>query len=330
MRNLLLLFFIFCTTPNLWANSDEMLIIFTQASDQHFKTIALPDIRAYALEKGIRLVEKSATEGVPENITTTPAIIYQNAKGRSIYASRYAEFSTIRNFIRTSKVVPQQQALLDKTSVLLWQTGRTQVAASLKVTEAQGKVPSNWTATTLAARVQQVFADHMQHFKTAKKVLLARTDRLFYLDIHPYVSANQEVYLSMEIYSQYSCKDPIFSNFAAPLKGTINSFDSLLEQAAKQLADEIASQMKTSKIGDAFSPISNAIPIKSWEALGLSLPVSSQMNKNAFVDAPALPEQWTFHQAIEAEVPIVQFRFPAPLDRYIGEIQKMVGDLQWT
>ncbi|MEM9887358.1 MAG: YceI family protein [Bacteroidota bacterium] len=329
MKNLFFLLFLLFSISNLRASTEEMLVVFTQVSDQHFNKTTLPKIRAYALEKGIELIEKEPEDGVPENITTTPSIIYQNAKGRSIYASRYAEFSTIKNFIRTSRVVPQKQLQLAKEAVLLWETGKTKVVADLKITDIKGKQTSALTSSQFESLVRQSLSDNMQYFKTRSEVSMRRTDRLFYLDIHPYLSEQEIIYLSLEIYSQYSCKDPIFSNFSAPLEGRIEELEKLLKQAAEQLEQLVLQQMKTSMIGDAFSAIPSTAPVKSWAALGLELPTVSEENSTTFVDAPDLPQKWTFHKALEADIPIVQFRFMAPLDRYIGEIRKIEGDLYW-
>ena len=122
----------------------QQLIVFYQETDQHFLENTLPKVQAYAAEKGIELERRGVGEGLPAKITATPAIIYQNAKGRSIYASRYMEFSTIENFIRTSRVVPQRKADIQLKKVFVWENGRTQIAAPLKITEIQGKLPTGF------------------------------------------------------------------------------------------------------------------------------------------------------------------------------------------
>lgn len=315
------------STTTLFAQTQQ-LIIFTQVGNEHFTTTALPEIEAFCEAKNIELTQLDVTAGVPTEITATPAIVYQNERGRSIYASRYAEFSTIQNFIRTSRFVPQKSANLEQKEVLVWKNGRTQIVSPVKITPAGGKRPKAFSDASFAEQVKSVFASTMQQFEQQAQVKLARTDRMFYLDVHPYFGENEEVFLSLEIYSQYSCKDPIFSNFSQPLKGKANAMEALLSEAAQVLEAEVKRQMQASEIGDAFVAIPNQVSVKTWAALGLSLPEASQQSEIALGDAPEMPNDWQFYAPVEEGTPIVQFRFFAPLDRYIGEIRSIEGELQ--
>ncbi|MEN0046115.1 MAG: hypothetical protein AAF806_03540 [Bacteroidota bacterium] len=310
--------------------AQESLVIFTQASDTHFIETALSEIKDFANENGIEVIEKDAAMGMPAEITTTPAIIYQNARGRSIYSSRYAELSTIKNFIRTSKVVPQRKADLQKEQVLVWESGKSKIVADLKITEAKGKLPNDLNQAKFKEITRTIFDEHMGNFSFQNQVNLQRTDRIFYLDIHPYFGKANQCFLSLEIYSQYSCKDPIFSNFTSPLKGNSSDLDNLLQQAAKILEQEVIAQISNSTIGDAFSSIPKNVSVKTWKTLGLSLPQKNAQQKMNLAAAPVLPQNWIFHEALDASTPIVQFRFMAPLDRYVGEIKSIQGDLQFT
>ena len=300
---------------------EQQLIVFTQETDQHFLENTLPKVQAYAVEKGIKLEKRGVEEGFPGEITATPAIIYQNAKGRSIYASRYMEFSTIENFIRTSRVVPQRRADIQLTNVFVWKNGRTQVVAPLKITDVQGKAPTGFNESEWRSNLIADLAENFQQFSMREVVKLNRTDRQFYLDVHPYFQKDGKLWLSMEIYSQYSCKDPIFSNFGQPLAS--------LKEVTSTFEQEVLKAMTASQIGDAFSPVSDEVGVKSWEELGLALPEVDQKTMDSFQEAPALPTTWVFGQALEEDIPIVQFRFRAPLDRYIGEIRKIDGTLNW-
>jgi hypothetical protein len=100
------------------------LIVFYQTDNQLFIKEILPKIKQYCKDKNIELIEKNAAEGLPSELTSTPALVFQNGKGRSIYAARYAEFSTIENFIRTSRAFPQQLALNKKKDILTHTNGR--------------------------------------------------------------------------------------------------------------------------------------------------------------------------------------------------------------
>lgn len=308
----------------------EELIIFSQAADQHFLEYTLPKIAAYCKEKGIRLMEKNVHEGTPENIVSTPAIIYQNYRGRSIYTSRYAEFSTIKNFIRTSRVVPQSEGKIQAREVLIWQNGRTKIAAKTKITDLKGKHSAKIQQTDFQDQAQKALAKGMNRFVQQQETSLSKTDRVFYLDMHPYQDATGKCYLSLELYSKFSCKTPVFTNLSQPLIGTVDHFEALFEQAGLIFQQEIIHQMTASKIGDAFTPIATNIAVVTWKALDVALPPAPVIDLN-LVDIPkTLPTDWVFKSAIDEETPIVQFRFIAPLDRYVGEIRKIDGRLKLT
>lgn len=306
----------------------EELIIFSQATDQHFLEHTLPKIADYCKEKGIQLIEKNVDDGTPENIVSTPVIVYQNYRGRSIYTSRYAEFSTIKNFIRTSRVVAQSTAKNQWQEVLVWQNGRTKIVAKTKITDLKGKNLAKTIQTNLQNQTQKALIKGMSQFIQQQETKLSKTDRVFYLDMHPYQDAAGNFYLSLELYSKFSCKTPVFTNFSQPLKGTVDNFEALFEQAGLIFQQEITRQMTESEIGDAFTPIAENILMVTWKDLGLALPPAPVMDIN-WVDIPeTLPTDWVFKSAMDEETPIVQFRFIAPLDRYVGEIRKITGQLK--
>jgi len=63
-------------------------------------------------------VEQDVRQGVPAEITATPTIVFQNTRGRAIYASRYTELNTIKNFVRTSRLRAQAPVPLCMDQVL--------------------------------------------------------------------------------------------------------------------------------------------------------------------------------------------------------------------
>lgn len=97
---------------------EEQLIIFTQPADELFITEMMPKISSFAGMESIQLFKYNAQDGLPKNITSTPAIVYRNVNGSSIYAARYSSITTIKNFIRSSRVSTQTEATLDKNNIL--------------------------------------------------------------------------------------------------------------------------------------------------------------------------------------------------------------------
>lgn len=305
----------------------EQLILFSQKEDTHFVKNTLPKIKEYCIEKGIELIEKDVEKGTPESIVSTPAIVYQNYRGRSIYSSRYAEFTTIKNFIRTARVVPQTESQNCIDDVLVWKNGQTKIAGKLKITNLKGNIPKEFSSTAFKSKITQSLTNGMTDFDFENQVCLLKTDRLFYLDIHPYQSREGQLFLSMEMYSKFSCKTPVFSKMIEPVSGNFENFEELAAEVGFIFQQEIYRQMKTSEIGDAFSTISNNTPIVTWGSLGLALPDRPKSTVDLVSIPNDFPTEWLFKSGIDEETPIVQFRFMEPLDRYVGEIRKIKGEL---
>ena len=310
----------------------QQLIVFLQAEkDLHFKSVCLPKLEAYALNKKIDLIVRHAEEGLPELITTTPAIVYQNALGRSIYAGRYTEFSTIENFIRTSRMMPQQYANLCKTDILSKEVGRARILAPLKITRLEGKRPADWEQAQFEVMAKKTLTKAMSGFTQQEESCIRKTDRQFYLDIYPYLDEDGLLYLSLALFSQFNCIKPVFTTGNKPLQGQLEKAAELFYQAGQLFEQEITRQLQTSETGDALSPVPKEIPFKCWEALGLLLPEAERQfsELEAGQSIPIkMPNKWQFFQALEADLPVLQFQFMKPLERYSGEVRKVDGRLE--
>lgn len=303
------------------------IIVFTQASDTLFMMETLPQLKQFAAENNLRFVRKNAAEGVPAAITTTPAIVFQNWRGRSIYANRYTAFSTIENFIRTSRVVPQQLTEDCRQQIAVWKNGRATIAVPIKVTPMEGDIPQGLQQSDFRQELQEVLIKEMPDFQRSPRSCVGKTDRLFYFDLHPYRAANDDFYLGMEIYSPFNCKKPIYSRLTTPLKGTFTDWKTVVTAAATQMTTILQQQLVQSKIGDAIHPISEDVAVKTWENLGLPLPQRTDNQSFENTHTIDMPMQWTYHSSIDKDIPVVQFRFMPPLDRYIGELKTIDGHL---
>ncbi|MEO1517878.1 MAG: hypothetical protein AAFV95_22850 [Bacteroidota bacterium] len=310
-----------------FSEQQELIVIYDAEKDAFFAESCLPQLREYAIDKQLRLVERQPTEGVPSELTTTPAIVYQNHRGRSVYAARYASFSSIVNFVRTARFVPQKAADNCKEEVLCWKKGRAQIVAPIKITPLTGSPPKDFDQQGFHRQALKAIQDSLLQFEQLAKVCLQRTDRAFYLDFHPYQDAEGRFFLSYELYSQFSCIDPVFASGIQPLSGSFDQAFQLFGQAGRQLEQEVARQLRESIIGDAVSPIASDVPQGEWAALNLDLPAAptSALVDDAIV---SLPAKWEYAGAVDEDTPALQFHFQAPLDRYAGEVRELGGQMQ--
>jgi polyisoprenoid-binding protein YceI len=318
--------------------NNAKLLVFYQSDNQLFIKETLPKLQQYCKDKKIDLIEKNASEGIPEELTSTPALVFQNAKGRSIYAARYATFSTIENFIRTSRAFPQKgNGVIEKSNVLLHTEGKMNIATALKITPLSGVSPKDFDNTIFEKNIAKSIDKAMQQFDYLQKesfgqslVQLKKTDRIFYLDIHPFAEKTGKVFLTYELYAQFSCTEPIFTKLKTPLVTDFEHIGEAAETIGKTIENEIFAHLKNATNGDAYTAISAATPIKNWADFGFgSMPNQDKnLNKNEEAAAVNLHKNWTYAGAIDSETPLMAFHFQAPLDRYAGEVKEIKGTMQ--
>ncbi len=308
------------------AQEGEKIILFTQEADEHFRTTCLPKVRDWAAAEGLEFIALDAAAGIPSEITATPAIVFQNQQGRALYASRYSELGTIKNFVRTNRLRPQRTAPLCAEEVLQYRSGRAALNAPVKLTELQGSMPEAWSPEAFKSIALASIQRGMEQFTMQSEACLQRTDRAFYCDFHPYRSEEGILYLSLELYSMFNCIRPVFKTADQPLSSAFEDFSQLFEKAGKKLQEELLQQTENSKIGDAWSPIAESIPSKNWDELGLALPPEAANTAPPKTDF-TIAQQWAGAQAVVPGVPALFFRFMEPLDRYAGEVPDFAGEL---
>ena len=309
----------------------QQCIIFLQPElDTFFIRTTLPKIKKLCEKKKIELLVKEVQNGVPEGINSTPCLIYQNALGRSIYAARYMEFSTIENFIRSSRVVPQQQVAIEKRNVLAYTKGKMKIVVSLKITDLASAKSNTINQDIFKEEAKKYIDAAMQNFDNQELINLEKTDRVFYLDVHPYLDAKEKLFLSYELYSQFSCITPIFSAIKTPVQADFSARENLFSTLGTAMEKEVLQQLNSSKIGDATSALPKETLTKTWEQLALTLPKDDNLTAKKVVPNTTLPKSWTYAGEIDSDIPVLQFRFMQPLDRYVGEVKKLNGTLQFN
>ncbi|MEM1215928.1 MAG: YceI family protein [Bacteroidota bacterium] len=309
------------------ASGDETLLLFLQNNDEHFRNTTLPELEKWTKAEGIHLRVLDAAEGVPAGITATPAIVFANERGRAIYASRYTEWNTIRNFVRTNRLRARAEVPFCTEQTLQWATGRGRVNAPIKLTDLQGELPANWSATAFHTAAVKAIGEGMTAFVVTENACLARTDRAFYCDVHPYRSAAGELFLSLEVYSMFNCIRPVFTTADLPLQGDFAEAEQLFRQAGERFETIIKTTLADSEEGDRWTALPLATPTIAWTDLGLAAPIVA--NTTAVTDLNMeLAPAWSRPTAVLAGVPTLFFNFLPPLDRYAGEVPDFDGDLR--
>jgi len=302
------------------------LIIFLGADDAYPTADLrglLDDYRALGEELDVDLQLRTIEGGAPAQIVITPLVVFQNHRGRSIYQGRYDTLDRVRNFVRTSRVIPQSKQRLERRDMLLWSTGRAQVCAPVKLTALAGNLPEDLDTAGFEAESPAAIAAGMKRFQLRRSFDLGRGDRSFYLDVHPYFDGGL-LFLSCEIYSQFNCHTPIYSALDEPIIGFWEDRAALLGDAGRLFEQAIVRLMSAAPSRDAFTPVPDKLPVVTWSKIGLDLPAPPLVAAAGAAPDLSVPTKWVVDDTRPASV---FFRFAPPLEGYAGEARTITGEL---
>lgn len=308
----------------------ELLVLFTGAADstlaQEVASVDVPALAEFAAQENIALQVVDVSTGAPEEITITPMIAYLSPRGRALYQGRYRDLSRLRNFLQTFRVVDQPQAEYVRERGFLWRSGRAQVVGALKVTELNGTVPPGHNAVAFRGELRRGLTTGFEALADAQRISLRRGDRIFYVDVHPYAGPDGTLHLTIELYSQFHCKEPVYSNAGAPLSGRWMSRAQLFAEAGTLIERELLAQLSNPKRGDGFDAVPESIAVKGWEALPFPLPVATSVHAAVAVDLP-LGRDWIVVSPATDRREDVIFTFAPPLEFYSGHAAETGGEL---
>ena len=310
-------------------DENEQIIIFVQKSDaeqdRFFRENSIPKIKKLAGEMNIPVSVLGLEKGVPQEVKITPLIVYQNYRGRSFYQGRSNTYDRIRNFIRTSRYVPQGKEPLVRDRIPIWEIGRARVWSPLKVTSVTGHKPDNYNDEEFKNEALQAIYSGFHYYQEMESVSLGRADRGFYMDFYSWLSENRTLHLSLAVFSQFHCKNPVFHTLDNPLTGPWKNRKEMFQKAAGLLEGVVLKCIRDAYKGDGFIPVGEDVKAVSWEALGFPLPPEPKRETVKSIDAK-IPNRWVLKKPESDKIPMVQFRFPAPLDNYSGEATKGSGE----
>jgi polyisoprenoid-binding protein YceI len=305
----------------------EQLIVFVQSNqspvDYRFRERYLPEIRKLAESMGVSVNVVEAGDGSPEEVAITPLIVYQNHRGRSVYQGRTSTPARIRNFIRTSRFVPQGKELNRREEIPVWNAGRSRVWAPLKVAPVSGARPADYNHEAFVAEVLKDVANGLKKFQIRKVAELDRADRGFYMDFNPWLSDDGTLFITVVVFSQFDCKAPVFSK---KISGPWKNYQKLFSQASTAGEDAVVRIAADPASGDSFDPVRKNTPQKTWEQIGFPLPPAPKVKTVEIAVSAVVPKDWVLAKSEPNDPPMVQFQFPAPLDNYAGEVKSGRGE----
>ena len=306
----------------------EQLLVFVQSGDRPvdsvFQSRRLPQVRelAKAMEVPLHVIEIG--KAAPPELALTPLIVFQNHMGRSVYQGRTTTLDRIRNFIRTSRYVPQGGELNRRENIPIWQKGRSRMWAPLKVSAITGHPPEGYDNDLFVSEALKNINRGFKRFRTKASAELGRADRGFYMDFYPWLSKDGTLFLSLALFSQFHCKEPVYTD---KITGPWKKRWKLFRKAAAMMELAVANQISDPENGDSFDPVSNTVISADWDAIGFPLPLAPPQKTIVHVTLNELPHGWILENSTATDPPMIIFRFPAPLDNYSGEVISATGEL---
>jgi polyisoprenoid-binding protein YceI len=304
----------------------EQLIVFVQPDVSplatSFRQHRLPQIRKLAQTLGLDLHVVDAGKGSPSTVGITPLIVYQNHRGRSTYQGRTTTPERIRNFIRTSRFIPQGKEPNRRENIPVWQEGRSRVWAPLKVAAVTGTPPKDYNHDIFVAQALENIEKGFNKFRVQKSADLGRADRGFYMDFNPWMSKDGTLYISLVLFSQFDCKAPVFQK---KMIGPWQEYRNLFQQAGAVMENTVARIIKDPESGDSFDPVGKNTPQTNWQSIGFALPPAPKEKTTGLNISAEIPRHWILANSGPDDPPMIQFRFPAPLDNYAGEVKSAKG-----
>jgi polyisoprenoid-binding protein YceI len=293
-----------------------------------FRTETLPQLQTLAQEMNLPLRLEEAGATYPAEITSLPAIVFQNERGRSVFQGRNRDVGKIRHFLTTSKSIPQGKDKLTYSNAYVFADGRTVIVGNTKITHYTGREFTAEELQRFEVAAAEGIARGLAPLAQQPTVALDRTDRVFYFDFYPYIDAQGNVYLSSALFSLFNCHVPVSDYRGNPTVGTEANLSGAFEEAARRLLADLRTVQATSTLGDGFEVIPASAETVTWESINLALPE----NPGDAVDLAALNagvHQGRWVLDTDAAL-LIQFGFPAPLDRYQGVVTAEVAELDTT
>ncbi len=322
-----LIIVIFLNTISLYGNQ---LIVFTNSEkevDKSFIENYLDQIKSISIDYSLELIEIDIKNGAPADITITPQIVFQNHKGRSYYTGRYSELSRLKIFIRTTAQNPQVFQPNLKKNILTYQNGRSSVILPLKITKVSG--PFDLDKTDFDTTVKEMIQSSFTQFNVKQEFKFKRTNRAFYVDVHPYVDDDAKLFLSYEVYSQFNCANPVISMLQKPLIYDLSKKKEAFNKLANIIEKEIFNLISNDEKGDGFSIIENSVPVQDWNTTLPETSFSEYKSSYKNVFEGIMPSKWSVEGPVDKVIPLIQFNFFTPLDSYAGEVITLRGTLIW-
>ncbi len=326
---LLLVLLQFVFTKSLKAYNDR-IIVFTSYEDSnavllHFNKNYLPNIQSFSEDMEIVVDIVEAEEGVPEGLTSLPAIYYIDEQGRKFYfKGRYAELQRLKTFITTHRVLDLKEEALTKQDFFWMKYPRGFEVGLVYKRFPLVTAASQSANNDVENRINNALKKNLLCYKWTAQRTLPEHSKLYYVNIYPYLSEEGIYYLKYELFSQHSCHEPVISHIENAFSGPN------IRNVVKELTDDLVKDMNLMMKDTIYSDglfINYTFPNKSWASFNVKKSVSP--TKKAKNKSNSKLSSGEFRVDNQGK-PQVFFAFLPPVSHYLGLFRHLNGGLSYN
>jgi polyisoprenoid-binding protein YceI len=326
MRISIFVFLLLGITETFFAQTAGELILFVQEDQKVSQQLLAEDLAAIekvAAGQNVTLKVVNLKGEAPEFISFTPALVFQNHLGRSVFRGRYKALGRLTNFVRAAQWEPQEATDYQKKNIMYLRRGKSVLASPVKITALSGTIPKGFSASEFDEEARSGLIKGMSEFEYKKEMTLPAAARLFYMDFYPYRDKKGGLFVKLRVYSMFNCVEQVYESESS-LYNKSGNVSALFEQAGRQMEEAVLAELNNPKYGDGIEPILNSLSVASFESLGLPLPeyTGEEKLKPNYGDLKTV-DYWAFEKPVLESLPALQFQFPSPLDHYAGEAKKV-------
>ncbi|MFT5802428.1 MAG: hypothetical protein ACI956_002247, partial [Nonlabens sp.] len=180
MRISIFVFLLLGITETFFAQTAGELILFVQEDQKVSQQLLAEDLAAIekvAAGQNVTLKVVNLKGEAPEFISFTPALVFQNHLGRSVFRGRYKALGRLTNFVRAAQWEPQEATDYQKKNIMYLRRGKSVVASPVKITALSGTIPKGFSASEFDEEARSGLIKGMSEFEYKKEMTLPAAAR---------------------------------------------------------------------------------------------------------------------------------------------------------
>ena len=326
MQRFSLLLFALLFSPFSFGQKKDYLVVFTdfQAPSRvvnDFNQNYLDKIKELGGSTGIEVVVRDRASGFPAEVTALPAIYYIGPGKQVYYKGRYSYVDKIKTFINNQRTFTFDLNALEKDRIFVKEEGGFEIGLVPKFYDLQGEVPSDFKPEDMQAAILGGLGKGLTSFEYKPNYTFKEVSKLFYLDFYPYRSSDGTIWVSIEVFSQHSCVEPVFQKMKVPFSAV--GMESVAGEVGQYMDGLMPELFHDLNYHDGLYVVPQNTNRVDWKTLGLNPSHGAEV-----IEASGAFPSGSY-QVNTTEKVNLSFSFLPPVSHYAGTIPSLKGDFSY-